>query len=267
MQYPTQHFITFTKWLISQSTNRMLLLAFSVQFNLPHIRILYLSSTSFRLANRRNPLLKMAPSRICFLLLVALLALGSHAQKKCVDVPINPAALDQAVNSTFGCDSTGLTIKRSFKLMKWGLSYTPGHKYSCPAEIVVAYRKKNRPAMIYYRPRTGPEAFRTIAPAEYRKYKNFETPNWPCHKVKVPVQSLHVWRNRKLFVRLITEAIQGIEGIRKQDCAGPNEKYYLFDQKFSWTEVNERARKQWLATTAVTYLSSLAFSNFICVSF
>ncbi len=239
----------------------MLPVAFSTQLNpssdsFVTPRLPYLSST--------HSAHDMAPSRI-FFLVIALLTIRSHAQQKCVNVPFNPSALGKGVTEVGGCDSFGLILKTSFKFLKWGLSFTPVYLHSCPSEIVVAYRKKNRPAMLYYRPGPGPEAFKTIAPVEYRKFKKGSIPKWPCYKVKVRVQKVHVWRNRKLFVRLISEAVQGIEGIRTIDCEGSDEKGYDPNRMFNWAEVNERARKEWLSTTAVTYLRSLAFSNFFCV--
>ena len=114
------------------------------------------------------------------------------------------------------------------------------------------------------RPAPKPIDFKFIAPKEYADFKQGGLPNWPCNKPKVPVQSVHMWKQRALFVRLLTTALKGIEEIRDFDCTAPGNPYHNAIRKFTWTEVLQLVANDRVATAAVNYLRGIAFANFVC---
>ncbi len=173
-------------------------------------------------------------------------------------------AIGKKGSAAGGCSPGGQTTTRTYNIYKWGLFVSDRFfEVVCREEIVVAYRKSNMPAMIYYRPLIRPTDIKSTNPALYRKYKNgdFSTP-YPCNKV--PVQNVHVWKNRELFMRLLNNAVRIIAHIRDFDCGAP-EEYGDPNRTFTWTELRGRIANDRAPTAAINYLQGVAFSNFFCV--
>ena len=204
-----------------------------------------------------------------FSYLLALCLLAVQGMPTCVDLPVNSELLGKGLTESFSCDSFGQQIIVTLKFEKWGIIVSPSfapaldRNATCPSRIVAAFKKKNRPAMIYYKPSPKPDFFKKIAPAEYRKFKAGKKPNWPCGKV--PVQTVHVWRNRKLFVSSIRKAVHDLEQIRGRDCSGPGEKNYTPGVPIPRSFLIKRLNRERLTTTAITYLRTIAFQNYFCV--
>ncbi len=204
-----------------------------------------------------------------FVTFVALFALTANAMPKCT-VGAKPFELSNIGKGSFGyggCSRGGSTSRRSFKFHSWGLQYFPlfGYGFTCQDDFVITYRKLNQPAMIYYRPAPKPEDFKTIAPKEYAEFKRDGITSWPCNKIKIPVQKVHVWKQRALFVRLIKQAAEGVQDIRDYDCYAPPGPWHDPKQKFSWTELRKKIAEDRVRTAALNFLHGVAYSNFFCV--
>ena len=197
------------------------------------------------------------------------LSTNSAAQRQpaapCVgQFPMEVSAIGKKDSAPGGCSPGGQSITRTYNIYKWGLFVS--ERYApvlCRQEIVVAYRKSNMPAMIYYRPYVTPVDIKSTHPVLYRKFRNgdYSTP-YPCDKV--PVQNVHVWKNRKLFVRLLNNAVRIIAHIRDFDCGAP-EVYGDPNDTFTWTELRKRIASDRAPTAAINFLQGVAFSNFFCV--
>ena len=199
----------------------------------------------------------------------ALFALTANAMPKCTvgAKPIESSNIGKGSTGYGGCSRGGTTSSRGFKFRSWGLHYFPlfGYGFTCQDDFVITYRKSNQPAMIYYRPAPKPDDFKTIAPKVYAEYKRGGLPIWPCNNIKVPVQKVHVWKQRALFVRLIKQAAKGVQHIRDYDCYTPPGPWHNPKREFSWKEVRQKIAEDRVRTTALNFLHDIAFSNFFCV--
>ncbi len=189
-------------------------------------------------------------------------------------VPVEPTLTGKAISASHDCSNGGGFYQNIVQFYNWGISYTPyffieEFERGCRADIVVAYTRSNRVQVIYYRPSVKPHFFKHIAPATFKHYQNLKRhvtppPNtkWPCHKV--PVQRVHVWRQRKLFVKLVKLAVKEMTYRRNLDCEDP--RYYgRPDAKFSWDRVREKIKRDRIYTAAITFFHGVAYSNYFCV--
>ncbi len=117
--------------------------------------------------------------------------------------------------------------------------------------------------MIYYRPEVHGEYFKDTHPKLYEEYRNgtWYSFTFPCHEV--PVQRVHVWNNRKLFVKLVGTAVYQIERIRDTDCDSP--EHWIRQRNFTLGEMRRKLRRDRIATAGINFLHGVAFQNFFCV--
>ena len=131
--------------------------------------------------------------------------------------------------------------------------------------------------MLYYRPAPTLKDYRTMAPKEYAEFERGVRPAWPCNKLRLPLKTVHVWRQRALFVKLVNEAIKGITTIRDLNCSEVGYPEGGFGRpkispapvkpvpKFELEVVRRIINRERVSNAALTYLHGIAFSNFFCV--
>ncbi len=175
--------------------------------------------------------------------------------------PFEPSLIGGVGWGSGGCSPGGQRSQTTVKIHSWGLHFMP-LSYACPEEIVITYTKLNRPAMLYHRPYAKLSFFAKSHPKLVEKHRRDQSVKLPCHKV--PVRKVHVWKNRAQFVSLVTRTVRGVEYIRNVDCSAP-EYYGNPNRRFDWTEVKRRIALDRVPTAALTFLHSLAYSNFFCV--
>ncbi len=204
---------------------------------------------------------------LSFLVLLATILVSTRAQSltPCVGkYPLGLSVIGKEAYESGGCSPGGQQSSTALKIHSWGLYFSPlfYNNGGCREEIVISYTKSDRPAMLYYRPLAEPKYFANTHPQLFKKYQNREFVQFPCQTV--PVQKVHVWNNRVLFVSLVNKAARGVEYIRNLDCSAP-EHYGNPNAKFSWTELRQRIADDRVPTAALTFLHTLAYSNFFCV--
>ncbi len=161
------------------------------------------------------------------------------------------------------CNIGGQHSESKLNIHDWGLYFSPLSSYfsGCREEIVVTYTKVNRPGMLYHR-QAEPQYFAKSHPKLFRSFQNGGFVKFPCHTV--PVRTVHAWRNRTLFVSLVNKAAYVVEDIRNLDCSSP-EYYGNPNETFSWSDLRHKIAADRIATAALTFLHTFAYSNFFCV--
>ncbi len=206
-----------------------------------------------------------AMSVLLVLLKTCIVPTNAQSPAPCVGkYPLEPGVISKEVDAAGRCSTGGLPAVSTLKLHNWGLYYTPLKYYNagCEEVIAVAYTKVNRPATLYHRQLAESDFFAKSHPKLFKKHQDGDFVQFPCHTV--PVRKVHVWKNRILFVSLISKAAQGFEYIRDFDCDLPDEHGWM-DITFSWKQIRQKIARDRVATAALTFLHSLAYSNFFCV--
>lgn len=210
----------------------------------------------------------------------ALCVSAQHRGCQEVRFPVDSSLMRKEVSRS-GCSRGGSFFETRVRVLPWGIIFVGlNGPNKCTEEITLVFRKRDRPAEIFWKPEAGPFFFRNIAPDVFRRYqqcfgKRFPnrpkscgfagsiTYNWPCHKV--PWQSVIVWGpRRKLFISLITKMVRGVRNIRDgDDCRYPGAPP-TFRVPLSYV-----AQKQFearITTAALTLLTKVAYENFFCIA-
>lgn len=105
--------------------------------------------------------------------------------------------------------------------------------------------------------------FKTPHPRLHKEYKNGDwNVKFPCETI--PVQTIHVYNNRRRFVALIKKAVGSVVHIRTVDCTA-REAYGNPNKTFSRTELQERIADDRISTAVLNFLHGVAFRNFFSV--
>ena len=128
------------------------------------------------------------------LFLTAYLVVSAEAKQNCG--PIEQSFIGKGYGAINYCGRGGVYHSHRFKFFDTGLRYSPlyGLGDTCQDQIFISFRKKNKTALIYYRPAPKPQDFENIAPQHHAGFKQrpYDPPNWPCHKIQIKVQKVHV---------------------------------------------------------------------------
>lgn len=205
-------------------------------------------------------------------LLVALLAPRARAQcAKQGALPVDPRVIGARMR-TPGCRRGDLHVASELRVHAWGIFWQPTFAFHagreqtgvCPEEIVVLFRKGDRPAELLHRPLTGAGFFRKSHPKLYRDWAEGRAPAFPCKMVKaMPVRAWGSTRGR--FRRLVAKMASEIRRDRGRSCAevemnGRGREGFVLVE-----EVRKMLKRHEVASNAVAYLHTLAYVNFFCV--
>lgn len=201
---------------------------------------------------------------LVFCTLTALAAVVAGQCGKRAPSPVDPAVLGKKLLNSGGCSPGGATSSSALRIESWGIFWQPLHSGAfgdvvCPEEIVSLFIRRDMPAMLLWRPATRAKAFQKSHPAQYALFVKDRSGQFLC--ATVPVQKIAVWGPRRaLFKSLVAKMVSGIRASRDLDCIlerGP--------PPTSVKDIERVLARHIVANNALTYLYSLAFSNFFCV--
>lgn len=199
-------------------------------------------------------------------LLCATLLATAHAEKH--DYPVDPSVIGKGVFANSGCSNGGGIYGQDVRIEPWGVYHRPEFnqgldrdKEVCPEEIVAVFRKNDKMAMLYHRPRVPVGYFAKSYRDLYDRYRKGESVKFPCEEV--PFVEVYVWRHRKYFVSLVQRMARGLVMIRDwKNCEGVR---FPVPETRTYAEVEVLIMRHRVVDAAINYLHNLAYSNFFCI--
>lgn len=206
----------------------------------------------------------MESIRLCIALILFVNAAlqNAIAQNVTYDVPLEPSLVGESLVST-GCSPGGAQLSSLLRIESWGILFSPtfGRPYEggplCRTNIVSMFRRRDKPALILYRPSVNASFFASAAPQVFKTLQKDVYSPMLCDLV--PTQEIEAWGpTRNTFIKLIHDSVSGIQFIRDFDCN--DERGVPFEFRFNEPETT--LKRHLVANAALTYLRGVAYDNF-----
>lgn len=162
------------------------------------------------------------------------------------------------------CTPEGFSARSKLRIAPWGIVWHPPFVYGgfegpvCPEKIISIFRRSDvTPHIRWSKPRWA-STFRKTHPDLFKKYEQKTTVKFPCDDIDV--EEISRWGStRGVFKKLVSRMAAGIRMSRDQDCdSGSGDAVVIKDINFYLT-------KHAVATSALNYLSGVAYANFFCL--
>lgn len=183
--------------------------------------------------------------------------------------PVDADTLGKTV-SHGGCSLGGVAELSDVSVEPWGIKHRPLYWPSlssdwevCAEEIVLLFGRDSKHTTLYHRPRTSAAYFAKRNPHLYKRFReNNSAVRFPCHSV--PVDRVHVWRNRNRFQTLLRKMAFGIRQIRDANhrCEGVRNPWL---RSISRAQLIDSLDRYKVTGAAINYLHYVAYSNYFCI--